>query len=157
MGTTGETESIEKNGEPLEKGPLGTPVAWFQDGVWFLLYERNDQAVWLTKSIDMKQWTNVKDSPVLRPGPEWYNNLIAANQIIKYQGVYYLYYHGRGDTNGKWTVNIARSRDLINWEKYKSNPLLPLEANQSSGFVVHDGQHFRLYTTHEQVNVYFQK
>lgn len=146
------------NGRPIEAGPYGTPTAWREKGVWYLFYERRDAGVWLARSKDAKVWTNVRDDPVLRPGPGKYDEqLIALNQIIKHQGRYYAYYHGSGKQAKPrlWTTNVATSTDLVHWEKYPNNPLLPVEANKSSGILVHDGKQFRLYTMHDQVHVHF--
>ncbi|MGE0757081.1 MAG: hypothetical protein AB7O38_08675 [Pirellulaceae bacterium] len=146
------------NGEPIAPGPYGTPTAWYADGRWWLLYERRDEAVWLASSPDLKIWTNVDDQPVLRPGPDKYDQqLIAANQLLSYQGRFYLYYHGKGDTGGNWTTNVATSTDLRHWKKYEHNPLLPVQANKSSGIVVLDGNQLRLYTMHNQVQLHFPR
>ena len=40
-------------------------------------------------------WTNVRDEPVMNPGPEGYDKYrVAMNQVVKYQGTYFGYYHG---------------------------------------------------------------
>lgn len=148
------------NGEPLSKGPYGTPTAWFETGAWYLFYERSDNGIWLAKSTDLKVWTNIQDEPVLSPGPEPYDALmIALNQIIRHEGRYYAYYHGSGTAQKPrlWTTNIAVSTDLIHWKKYSGNPLLPERENKSSGIVVHDGKQWRLYTMHPEVNVHFAR
>ena len=100
----------------------------------------------------------MQDAPVLVPGPGAYDSQkIAANQIVSFDGRYYLYYHGLGETAGNWTTNIASSNDLIHWTKYESNPLLPVEANKSSGILVLDGNQLRIYTMHNQVHLHFPK
>jgi hypothetical protein len=58
------------DGNPIASGPYGTPTAWVEDGVWHLFYERNDAAVWLARSKDLKTWTNVQEEPVLKCGPD---------------------------------------------------------------------------------------
>jgi predicted GH43/DUF377 family glycosyl hydrolase len=145
-----------KNGTPIEAGPYGTPVGWFENDTWYLFYERRDLGVWLATSKDMKVWTNVQDAPVLKPGPqESEKDLIAMNQIIKHQGKYYAYYHGSKRDSKLWCTNVAMSDDLINWKKYSKNPLFPLSQNKSSGIMVHDGQRYRLYTMHDRVYIHF--
>jgi len=143
---------------PISEGAYGTPCVWFENGVWSLFYERGDLGVWLARSTDLKVWTNVQDEPVLALGPESYDRVqIALNQIIRHEGKYYAYFHGSG-TVGKprlWTSNIAVSTDLVRWKKYAGNPLLPESENKSSPMVVFDGKQFRLYTTHEKVDVHF--
>ncbi len=144
-----------KNGKQIPEGPFGTPTAWREKDRWYLFYERNDAGIWLATSDDMKVWTNVQDDPVMKPGPaEHDKDLIALNQIIKHNDRYYAYYHGSAKTGAKkglWSTNIATSTDLIHWEKYADNPLLPIGENKSSGIVIHDGERFRLYTMHPEV------
>ena len=145
------------NGEPIEPGPYGTPFAMRDGDTWLLFYERGDRGVWLAKSSDMKVWTNVQDEPILSPGPGPYDDvMIALNQVIRHEGHYYAYFHGTGSDEKPaiWTTNVAVSDDLIHWTKYEGNPLLPTEDNRSSGFVVFDGQQYRLYTMHDRVDVY---
>lgn len=145
------------DGRPIPDGPYGTPTVWVEDGVWRLFYERRDAGVWLASSRDRAIWTNVSDTPVLVPGPAAHEAaLIALNQVIKHHGRYYAYYHGRGKAP-QWSTNVAVSADLVRWEKYPQNPLLPAEDNKSSGIVVHDGVRYRLYTMHDRVAVHFSE
>jgi predicted GH43/DUF377 family glycosyl hydrolase len=143
------------DGKPISAGPYGTPTVWLENGKWYLFYERNDLGIWLATSTDLKTWKHVQDEPVMSPGPgEYDKDLIALNQIIKHKGRYYAYYHGsarKGPNANKWCTCIATSTDLIHWEKYAQNPLLPISENKSSGIVVHDGKQFRLYTMHPAV------
>ena len=147
-------------GKPIEPGPYGTPTAWYEDGTWYLFYERRDLGVWLATSKQMKVWRNVQDDPVLTPGQGRHDkDLIAMNQIIKHKGLYYACYHGtsREPRPNLWTSNIATSTDLIHWTKYPGNPLLPIRENKSSNILVHDGKQFRMYTMHDQVHVHFPR
>lgn len=144
------------DGKPLSPGPYGTPTAWTEDGTWHLVYERSDAGVWLARSRDLEVWTNVEDRPVLVPGPDEYDRqLIAVNQVVRHQGRYYAYYHGRGKKPQTWSTNVAVSTDLVHWKKYPQNPLLA--DNKSSGILVHDGSQFRLYTMHDEVHVHFPR
>lgn len=154
----GQLDVRKKNGDKIPPGPYGTPTAWYEDGTWYLFYERSDLGIWLATSKDMKVWTNVQDEPVMKPGPgEYDRDLIALNQIIKYKGRYYAYYHGTarsGPQANRWSTGVATSTDLRHWEKYPGNPLQPVAQNKSSGIVVHDGSRFRLYTMHPEVNLH---
>ena len=148
------------DGKPISAGPYGTPTAWFEDGIWYLFYERGDLGVWLAKSTDLKVWTNVQDQPVLSLGPEQYDKeMIAVNQIIKHNGRYYAYYHGSGSTQKPrlWTTNVATSVDLIHWKKYAHNPLFPERENKSSGIVVDTGKQYWLYTMHDAVQLHLPR
>ena len=149
-----------KNGEPISDGAYGTPTAWFEDGVWNLFYERNDKAIWLARSRDLKVFTNVQDEPLMSPGPTDYDrDMIAMNQIIKHQGRYYAVIHGTKKNDDAtqpnlWSTGLATSTDLIHWTKYAGNPLRPVSENKSSGLLIHDGRQFLLYTMHGKVDVH---
>jgi len=146
------------DGKPLSAGPFGTPTVFLKDGTWYLFYERDDEAIWLASSKNLKIWTNVQDEPVLKRGPDAYDqDMIALDQIVKYKGRYYAYYHGLiPKTNPQeWTSAVAVSSDLIHWEKYPGNPIL--KNDQSSPVLVDDGQGFRLYSMHPDVRVHFPR
>jgi len=145
----------QSDGKPISPGPYGTPTVWIENGKWYLFYERNDLGVWLATSTDHKTWTNVQDEPVLKMGPTVYDQKgLALNQVIKYKGKYYGYYHATAyDPWRDWTTNVAVSDDLIHWKKYPHNPIV--SGNKSSGITVFDGKQFRLYTMHPDVRVYF--
>lgn len=153
----GPVRIIQVNGRPIPDGPYGTPTAWLEDGVWSLLYERRDLGIWLARSSDLKTFEQVQDEPVLRPGPGLYDrDLIAINQVVRHGDRYYAIYHGAADdsTPKLWSTAIARSRDLIHWEKYDGNPLLPRELNRSSGQLVPITEGYRLYTMHPEVHAH---
>lgn len=142
------------DGSPISKGPFGTPTVYIKNGVWHLFYERDDRGIWLATSKDAKIWTNVQDNPVITMGPDEYDQYaVAMNQVIKYKGLYYGYYHASAYKDWhEWSTNIAVSKDLIHWTKYKNNPII--KNNQSSGIVIKDHKKFRLYTMHRRVNLY---
>lgn len=152
---TGPLDIRLANGKPISPGPYGTPVLWREGPTWYLFYERNDSGVWLATSKDMKVWTNVLDDPVLGRGPESYDRYaVALNQVIRYHGRYYGYYHGADSANWKeWSTNVAASNDLVHWKKYAGNPIL--KENKSSGIMVDDGKQYRLYTMHDKVQLHF--
>jgi beta-1,2-mannobiose phosphorylase / 1,2-beta-oligomannan phosphorylase len=144
------------DGSPITAGPYGTPTVWVEGGVWYLFYERGDQGVWLATSKDRKVWTNVKDDPVLPMGPDPYDKAaVAVNQIIKRDGVYYAFYHANAARPWKdWTTCVARSRDLIHWEKYSGNPII--QNNSSSGILIQAPDGPRFYTMHPEVRLFRQ-
>ncbi len=144
--------------ELIPDGPCGTPTAFKDGGRWLLFYERSDKGVWLATSDDLKVWKNVRDEPVLVPGPGAYDrDMVALNQVVRHGGRYYAYYHGCATTGPdarKWSTAVAVSDDLIRWEKYPGNPLLPVVENKSSGVLVDTGAGFRLYTMNPAVHLH---
>lgn len=150
----GNLDVRKTNGDPIDKGPYGTPTVWYENNTWYLFYERGDLGIWLATSRDAKVWTNVQDEPVLAMGPAGYDKYaVAMNQVIKYDGLYYGYYHASDTKEWKeWTTNIAVSNDLIHWKKYEQNPIM--KHDRSSGIVVYDGKGYRMYTMHPAVNLF---
>jgi sucrose-6-phosphate hydrolase SacC (GH32 family) len=142
------------DGTRIDPGPYGTPTAWFERGVWYLFYERGDLGIWLATSRDMKTWVNVSDDPVIALGPEKYDSGgVALNQIVKRGDYYYAFYHAAAERPWKeWTSNVARSRDLVHWEKYPGNPII--KDNCSSPVLVTTPRGDRLYTMHPNVKVF---
>jgi len=147
----------KSNGEPLGKGAYGTPAIWYEDGVWYLYYERDDLGIWLATSTDMKVWTNKQDEPVIKMGPEIYDQFaVAMDQIIKYNGRYYGYYHATEYKDWhEWSSCMAISDDLLHWEKYDRNPIL--RDDKSSPVLVSAGENYLLFTMHPEVCVHYPK
>ena len=69
-------------------------------------------------------------------GPEPYDQAaVAINQVVKRDGFYYAFYHANAQRPWKdWTTCVARSRDLVHWEKYPGNPII--QNNCSSAILV---------------------
>lgn len=141
----------KKNGQPIDPGPYGTPTVFFENGTWNLFYERRDRGIWLAKSKDRKVWTHFSDQPVLIPGPQAADrHLIAVNQIVGWRGRYFAWYHGLADSESKtWHTCLASSANLVEWTKYRGNPVVP--GNRSSGIVVETPRGWVLYTMHDVV------
>jgi sucrose-6-phosphate hydrolase SacC (GH32 family) len=156
----GDIKILTTKGDTLP-GPYGTPAVWRENNLWYLFYERNDDAIWLAVSNNQKTWVNFQDEPVLKRGPEDYDSgAVAANQIIKFKGKYYMFYHGTSDASwadpgasSLWTSNVAMSEDLYHWTKFPGNPIV--EGDHSSPVLVPDGDKFRLYTMHPEIWLYF--
>ncbi len=149
------------DGTPIDPGPRGTPTVLVDNGRWNLFYERGDLGVWLAVSEDPDRliWTNLNDDPVLARGPDAYDKeAVAINQIIPRDGWFYAFYHANAERPwGDWTTCVARSRDLLHWEKFAGNPIL--RGNRSSGLVIDpDGEAGPLppwlYTMHPDVRLH---
>jgi hypothetical protein len=144
----------QADGTPISPAPFGTPTVFLWDNTYYLFYERLDDGIYVATSHDLEVFTNVTDWPVIPVGPNDYDELqVALNQIIAYRGAFYAFYNGLG-RRAPWTVHIARSYDLVHWHKWSGNPVLPPSLRRTSGFVVHDGERFRLYTTNGRVDAH---
>ena len=160
--TEGDLVIRQTDGDTIP-APYGTPTVWIEDGKWYLFYERNDLGIWLATSDDKITWTNIQDEPVLKMGPEEYDaGAVAANQIVKFKGRFYIFYHGStnpnwadANENALWSSNVAMSTDLIHWKKYTGNPIV--KGDHSSPILVFDGEKYNLFTMHDIVWLYFSE
>jgi hypothetical protein len=87
-------------------------------------------------------------------GPHSYDKYaVAFDQVIKYEGSYYAYYHASEYEDWhEWTSCIAKSDDLIHWKKYNKNPIL--RENKSSPILVKNGEEYWLYSMHPEVCIH---
>ena len=94
--------------------------------MWFTAYERGDVSyIMYAKSIDGINWFRPTFTPVLIPGitGNWDSESVAVGPVIKVDGMFLMYYHGRSSRVGPWHIGLATSVNGMVWEKY-NNPVL---------------------------------
>lgn len=64
------------------------------------------------------------EAPVLNVDPQAGETLMWAPYVIRHEGLYYMYYCGGGEDHTKYRIDLATSKDLFNWERSKSNPMV---------------------------------
>ena len=96
----------------------------------------------------------MQDEPVLAMGSEAYDRYaVAMNQVVKRGAYYYTFYHANAHKPWKdWSSCVARSKDLVHWEKYPGNPIVG--DNCSSPILVATPAGDRLYTMHPDVKAF---
>jgi predicted GH43/DUF377 family glycosyl hydrolase len=85
-----------------------------------------------------------------KDGEEWEKGGLYKACLIEDSGSYYLFYNAKNSTYGSWTeqIGVARSSDLIHWERYEGNPILKVRQNSwesrfcSDPCVLHDGEYW---------------
>jgi predicted GH43/DUF377 family glycosyl hydrolase len=87
------------------------------------------------ESYDGIKWTH-HPTPVLRIGPEgaWDDEDVETPTVVKYNGIYHLWYCARGSLNesedafpeNTYRIGHATSPDGIHWTKDPNNPVIPL-------------------------------
>jgi hypothetical protein len=110
---TWEGSYIAANGSAL---PAGDAV-WY----WYHSGPRQRPAIGLARN-----WRK-ESQPVLKPGPymSWDEYGVADPYVIRAGDRYYMYFLGQ-DRAWRQRIGVARSRDGIQWEKLKSNPILEI-------------------------------
>ena len=100
----------------------------------------------LATSVDGINWTKYSGNPVIHGSEEWELQVVVSS-VLKVNGTYYLYYHGRN--NSQYKTELATSVDGINWTKYPDNPVLTAtETWENSGIysasVIYDNNVFKM-------------
>jgi predicted GH43/DUF377 family glycosyl hydrolase len=96
----------------------------------------------LATSKDMIHWTKYAGNPVFVPAEKgsWDDEHVRPKTFVKLKDWYYMFYEGAHFSQGGWPewpdqVGLARSRDLIHWERYPYNPLISTTTVGHSGDV----------------------
>ena len=85
----------------------------------------------LATSKDMVHWTKYPGNPVFAPNEQlgaWDDLHVRPKTVVRLKDWYYMFYEGAHyDNRDRWPdqVGMARSRDLIHWERYQYNPIIP--------------------------------
>jgi predicted GH43/DUF377 family glycosyl hydrolase len=144
---------------------VGTPTLWEEDGTWYVIYHGYDGAklqLGVLTGSDLFALTPANgNQPVLVTGSDpndFDSGTIGKRSIRKEGGVYYMVYEGStaihpqlGWGGAHWGIGLARSYDLIHWEKFPDNPIL---RNPELGFG-HDGPEF-VETPDGKLHIYFR-
>ncbi|MDD2943291.1 MAG: hypothetical protein PHC51_10040 [bacterium] len=145
-----------------ERVNIGTPTIFRDNGKWYVFYHGYDGSrlnVGFASGDDLfaLQYGN-EHRPVLEIGTDWDSGTIGKRSIIKQDDWYYMVYEGSTPAPaGKdfgfahWSSGLARSRDLVTWEKYSGNPIFP-QTVRGFGY---DGPEF-IRTPDNILNIYFR-
>ena len=101
---------------------VGTYHAYPEPG-----YEAGPAVIGLCHSDDLQTWD--VHHPVLKSDPayEWEAGGLYKSWLLESKGIYYLFYNAKNKTEGFWKeqTGFATSTDLLHWERFPGNPILP--------------------------------
>ena len=142
---TGEPESFD--GEHIHLHD----VQGLKDGSYAMLYTGfsigTTQKPWgdkggLATSNDFTKWSKYPGNPVFPLGApgSWDDGHVRPKGFVKYGQYYYMFYEGahRSDYLSYFydQVGMARSKDLIQWERFPHNPIIPIDAGDGRDKIV---------------------
>ena len=129
----------------LEVGPQGSwdsssvafpSVIW--NGTEYLMYytgfnPTSTNSLGVAFSTDMIHWQKYADNPILKPGPEIYDNVsISAHSVMYDPPLYKMWYSGRYSGNYTHSIGYATSTDGVHWTKYSGNPVMTRSTTHDS-------------------------
>ncbi len=117
---------------------IGTPTLWEENGIWYIIYHGYNGTHLQLGILSGPSLFNLSPAnhnlPIMTngPGPDDFDSgSIGKRSICKEGNVYYMVYEGSspehptlGWGGSHWGIGLARSSDLVNWEKYPANPIL---------------------------------
>lgn len=79
----------------------------------------------IATSLDLKKWKKYPENPILKEGErnEWDSDFVAHEYIFKDGNTFYMLYDGSKKGDWREEIGVAKSSNLINWERYKKNPI----------------------------------
>lgn len=95
-------------------------------------YEQGAAKVGLayTEDESLLNWQFL-DEPVFCPsdGENWDSGGLFKTSVVKENDKYYMFYNAKDKTGGEWVeqTGVAVSSDMLRWERYDKNPILPVE------------------------------
>jgi len=75
-------------------------------------------------NFNRDQWTQLTDSPILKPEYPWEGACIEAAAIVQQNDLLYMFYAGAYN-NDPQQIGVAKSSDGIKWERLSNKPFLP--------------------------------
>ena len=145
--------------EPWQLVNIGTPLLYKKNDTWFLFYHGFDGislqlGAASGPALDSLVPVN-NNQPILRTGDGWDSGTIGKRSIVYEEPYYYMVYEGStlasDFSKASWGSGLARSQDLINWEKYQGNPILG-PSDRGFGY---DGPEF-VRTPDGELHIYFR-
>jgi len=138
---------------------LALTAVMVRDGQWQALglreleggvpYDQRRYAYYHYSSPDARRWRLTRDEPVLSPEPD--SRSLSGGRWLYEDGWYYLVYGGTSMRDYPDHFGLARSRDLVNWEKHPEPVFRRGEAGQWDdggiwvGDVAHVGETYYLW------------
>jgi len=110
------------------------------DGTYAMLYTAFNSGITdgkpgdrggLATSKDMVHWAKFSGNPVFAPNEQvgtWDDLHVRPKTVVRLKNWYYMFYEGAHyDNRDRWPdqVGMARSTDLIHWDRYPYNPIIP--------------------------------
>ncbi len=96
-------------------------------------------------SLTYPQWRKL--APVMHADPDAGETHVWAPHVIKHGNTYYMFYAGGTPDHAAYKIQLATSRDLVNWTRYEGNPLFTDGFDGRDPMVLRVGGQWVMYYT----------
>src|SRR3989338_4529938 len=124
------------NWKPLSWDALWVyhPCIVFYQNKYYMLYTGKgigrgiNHSIGLAISNNLRIWKKNKENPVFWEGEQgvWDSDFVAHGYVFRKGSMFYMLYDGSKKENWLEEIGIAKSKDLIHWEKYGKNPIFKI-------------------------------
>ena len=109
----------------------------------------------VAKSVDGLSWQRAKEKYILSVHEpevgEWERDCIYQPWLVEHKGLFYNFYNAKKMPEWIEQLGLTTSRDLLNWKRYKENPVVRVRKGGyddkfcSDGKVFRDGDHWVMF------------
>lgn len=156
---------ILKHSGRWESANNGTPSLFKEGNTWYLFYHGFDGRDVRVFGASGPELTRLRRMNGGRPlvdtsAAGWDAGTVGKRSVIKQGGYYWMVYEGSTDQpfdRARWSSGLARSRDLLTWDKWKGTggPVLPLTVGGTASFGF-DGPEW-VVTPDQRLNLLFRQ
>jgi predicted GH43/DUF377 family glycosyl hydrolase len=87
----------------------------------------------------------IKRKPVMQVDPGAGETVVWAPYVMKYNGLYWMFYCGGGENHARYRINLATSSDLSSWTRSPANPMVVDGYDARDPMVLRVGSQWLLY------------
>lgn len=92
-------------------------------------------------------WTKQKPALTVEAGSPWNEAHLWAPHVVQHDGLYYMFYCGGDADHTRYKIQLATSKDLVNWKRHPKNPMIVDGYDARDPFVLRaDGKWYLYYT-----------
>jgi predicted GH43/DUF377 family glycosyl hydrolase len=90
--------------------------------------EEGAAVIGICYSDDLYHWEAGPAILTPQDGADWESGGLYKPWLIEHEGIYFLFYNAKNHAEGGWIeqTGMATSHDLLHWERYAGNPVLPV-------------------------------
>lgn len=108
------------------------PQVLKKDNMFYLFYSGKTgytmrHYIGVAVSKNLYEWQRLSENPIFSPSTnknDWDSDLVAHSFIVKVNKEYYMFYDGSPRSSWKEGIGVAKSKDLLHWERINENPVL---------------------------------
>lgn len=98
-------------------------------------------------SLLQQPWSKQPFALTVKREAPWKEYHLWAPYVIFHDGQYYMYYCAGGETNTRYKIHLAISKDLKNWTRHDSNPMIIDGFDARDPQVIRHGNKWIMYYT----------